>query len=82
MSRKWFRNLPLKIGVAAAATAGTLGFYSLIQAHPLSHTTPATTSAPAANAAAAPLTSSDNAPAQQQAPLPQPVPIQRVSSGS
>ncbi len=81
MSRKWFRNLPLKIGVAAAATAGTLGFYSLIQAHPLSHTTPATTSAPAANAAAAPLASSDNAQAQQ-APLPQPVPIQRVSSGS
>lgn len=38
----WTRNLRLKVGAVVTALLATLGFYGLIQAHPLTHTTSTT----------------------------------------
>ena len=95
MGRNWTRNLPLKIGAAVAAIAGTLGFYGLIQAHPLgsetSNSSAATSTAVIApgddqQPMATPVPADEGDSGQQQpveqAPQQQAIPRQRVSRGS
>jgi hypothetical protein len=98
MGRNWTRNLPLKIGAVVAAIAGTLGFYGLIQAHPLgsesTSSVAATTTGVAGAAGAAgdqqqvatPVPPGDDDSGQQQpieqTPQQQTIPRQRVSRGS
>ncbi|MGH2632415.1 MAG: hypothetical protein ACRDG3_03305 [Tepidiformaceae bacterium] len=92
LGRNWTRNLPLKIGAVVAALAGTLGFYGLIQAHPLAgqtSSTGATATAPASGASGdpqptpiPPATSGDDSPQPVQQTPQQTIPRQRISRGS
>lgn len=91
MGRNWTRNLPLKIGAVVAAIAGTLGFYGLIQAHPLNGrdanpaaatapaTSPVSEQAPSPVATAVP-DSGESQPIEQQPQ--QTIPRHRISRGS
>lgn len=98
MAGRWFRNFWLKVGLLGGAGLGTLGFYGLIQAHPLSHSANGDTGSTETNAAASPAPSQSTAPSNsngtgsslspgnssrsQQQAPPAPIPQRRMSRGS
>ncbi len=78
MGRNWTRNLRLKIGAVVAAVAGTLGFYGLIQAHPVgSQTTNSVATATVSGVSNRDVSSQPVQRASQRT-----IPRQRVSRGS
>jgi hypothetical protein len=74
MPKRWLRNWQVKVGAMAAAGLLTLGFYGLIEAHPLSGSA-VTTTAGAATSDGTPLPA--RADSSQQAPS-QPTPVRRA----
>jgi hypothetical protein len=69
MPKRWLRNWQLKVGAMAAAGLLTLGFYGLIEAHPLSGSAVTTTAGAA---------TSDGTPLPARADSSQPTPVRRA----